>query len=104
MRRYKYENKRLPLTKKYVSKGVIPNYSGLYKFYDGSRRLIYVGVAKNNLRHRVQSYYQEDSIRAHPTKALMRNHIRSYEFDIMPISKARRLEHKIKMRTKFNFK
>lgn len=76
-------------------KGVIPNKPGLYKFYNKDGKLLYVGVAQK-LRHRVQSYYQKDEFKTHPTKKSLRPEIHKYEYKKLPLQKAREIEHKLK--------
>ena len=93
----------LKWTKKNTLKPVIPKKSGIYTFYDRNRELLYVGHAKN-LRHRVQSYRQEDDFREHPTKAILRPKIAYYAYDTMPVKQARRVEKRIKKRTQYNYK
>lgn len=87
-----------------IRKGKVPNHPGLYIFRDGHKNPLYVGVTKNGLRHRLQSYYQDDDYHAHPTKAQLRNKIRYVEWRVMSMAKARRLEHRIKPKTAFNYK
>ena len=84
-----------------VMKGAVPNYPGYYKFYDKHGRLIYVGVARR-LRHRVQSYMQKDCPKAHPTKRTLRPKIAKYSYTRVPLSHARKLEHMLKKRTRYN--
>jgi len=83
-------------------KKVVPNRPGIYKFYDSNRRLLYVGHAAE-LRHRVQSYRQDDDPRAHPTKVNLRDHIKYYQFVPMPERQAREAEKEVKKHTKYNY-
>lgn len=84
-----------------VMKGAIPNHPGYYKFYDKHGRLIYVGVARR-LRHRVQSYLQKDCPKTHPTKTTLRPKIHKYAYTRVPLDHARKLEKRLKQRTRYN--
>jgi excinuclease UvrABC nuclease subunit len=86
-----------------VKKGKVPNLPGIYKMYDGYGRMIYTGHA-HRLRHRLQSYYQDDCFRTHPTKARLRQHIDSFSFKVMPVKKARMIEKRIKKKAIYNYK
>ena len=92
----------LPWNQNNIRKGVVPNKPGIYTFFDGNRQPIYVGVA-GKLRHRLQSYYQDDDYKAHPTKRNLRGNIRYVKYTTLPISQARVIEHKIKKETKYNY-
>lgn len=83
-------------------KNVVPSVPGVYKFYDVNRRLLYVGHAKN-LRHRVQSYRQDDDFREHPTKPALRPKIKYYQYIPMPLSKARDVEKGVKKYSRYNY-
>jgi hypothetical protein len=83
-------------------KKAIPNKPGLYKFYNKSGELLYVGHA-SRLRHRVQSYNQVDDHVAHPTKRHLRPHIHKFKFQTMPEHKARKLEKRLKPKAKYNY-
>ena len=83
-------------------KGKVPNKPGMYKFYDRQGKLLYVGHA-SRLRHRVQSYNQEDDYNAHPTKKELRPYIYSYSYSVMPEQKARQIEKKLKKKAVFNY-
>ena len=83
-------------------KGKIPNRAGIYKFYDKNRRLLYVGHSKA-LRHRVQSYRQDDDFKEHPTKPHLRNRIEYYQYIPMPVNSAREVEKRIKPYAKYNY-
>jgi excinuclease UvrABC nuclease subunit len=80
----------------------VPAKPGIYKFYDSNKRLLYVGHA-NNLRHRVQSYRQDDDFRAHPTKLNLRPRIKYYAYDAMPVAQAQRIEKTIKKQAPYNY-
>lgn len=90
-------------TKNNTLKPAVPNHNGIYRFYDKNKRILYVGHAKN-LRHRIQSYRQVDDFQAHPTKANLRPKIRYYDYELMPVQHARRVEKAIKKRTPYNYK
>ena len=83
-------------------KKVVPNQSGIYKFYDGNKNLLYVGHAAH-LRHRVQSYREVDDPRAHPTKPNLRPKIKYYAYEVMPLEQAERIEKKIKQHAPYNY-
>lgn len=86
-----------------VLKGKVPNKSGIYNFYDRSGRLIYTGHSQR-LRHRLQSYYQNDDLRVHRTKTDLRGVIGSFSYTCMPVSKAKKIEKKLKKNSVFNFR
>lgn len=91
-----------------IRKGKVPNHSGLYRLLDGHKHVIYTGVAKRGkyagLRHRLQSYYQDDVYSVHPTKRNLRGKIKYVKYTVMPIQQARRYEHILKTKTKYNYK
>ena len=86
---------------KNTKKGMIPNKPGIYRFYDKNHKMIYVGHAAR-LRHRVQSYNQDDCYKEHPTKKPLRPDIRYIYYNTMPVKKAQRIERKAKRNGKFN--
>lgn len=61
-----------PFNKKNVSK--LDNERGIYKLYDKKKKLLYVGRSKV-LKHRLQSYQEEDDWKAHPTKKALSGRI-----------------------------
>jgi excinuclease ABC subunit C len=61
--------------------GSIPNSPGVYRFRDESRRVIYVGKAKN-LRARLTSYFQ-DVVNLHPRTATMVTSAASVEWTVV---------------------
>ena len=83
-------------------KGTLPSTSGIYTFYDKNRKLLYVGHAKQ-LRHRVQSYREQDDFNTHPTKAVLRPQIKYFQYKTLPLKKAEATEKKIKVRAKYNY-
>lgn len=91
----------LKWTRKNTLKPVVPNTSGIYTFYDKDRRLLYVGHSKR-LRHRIQSYRQDDPAYEHPTKVPLRPKIAYYAYEAMPVHSARKLEKQIKKKTPYN--
>lgn len=92
----------LRFTHENTLKPILPAKSGVYKFYDHNRRLLYVGHAKN-LRHRIQSYHEQDDFKAHPTKANLRPKIAYYAIQAMPVTHAQRLEKTIKKNAPYNY-
>ena len=111
------DSSRVRFTKENVAK--IPNSGGLYKFYDKNGKLVYVGRASGNtgkqwgpekhhvfkygLRHRVQSYYQTDDRKEHPTKPALRRDIHSFAYQRIASDKKRReVEKRIKQTLKHN--
>lgn len=92
----------LRFTHENTLKPKVPAKSGIYQFFDNNRRLLYVGHA-NNLRHRVQSYRQDDDFKAHPTKAALRPRIKYYAYQAMPVSQAQRIERQIKKNAPYNY-
>jgi excinuclease UvrABC nuclease subunit len=95
-------SRRLRWIRDNTLKGIIPNQSGLYQFFDMNGRLIYIGHSKI-LRHRIQSYMQQDCYAEHPTKRPLRKRIRTFRFAVMPLNRARLVEKDIKQKTNFNF-
>ncbi len=89
------------LNKYNVAKRKIPNKSGMYILKDNKNKELYVGSTKK-LRHRLQSYYQKDDYKEHPTKKLLRNQAEFYSCYQMPINEARELEKELKGDFKFN--
>jgi len=83
-------------------KKVVPNTPGIYKFYDSNRRLLYVGHAAR-LRHRIQSYRQDDDPKAHPTKRVLRPKISYYQYIPMALNKAKTKEKVVKKYARYNF-
>jgi hypothetical protein len=91
----------LKWTRENTLKGVVPNTSGIYTFYDRNRRLLYVGHS-SRLRHRIQSYREVDPPYAHPTKVPLRPKIAYYAYEVMPVQRAARIEKQIKHRAPHN--
>lgn len=85
-----------------VYKGKVPNKPGIYRFYDKKGKVIYVGHA-SRLRHRVQSYIQDDDFSVHNTKEQLRKHINSYSYKVMPKERAKRIERQTKTNVRFNY-
>ncbi len=59
----------------------LPNEPGIYKFFDESNQIIYVGKAKN-IRKRVYSYFTSQKGKDRKTKRLV-NQIKSVEFSVV---------------------
>lgn len=93
--------KRLRFKRDNLLKGKVPNKPGLYKFYNKKGKLLYVGHARR-LRHRVQSYYQKDDPKEHPTKPALRPKIYSYEYDVTARKKAQEREKRLKKKAPYN--
>ena len=89
------------LNRNNVRKGIVPNKSGLYIIYNSKGKPIYVGHSRR-LRHRIQSYYQQDDFQAHPTKRRLRGKAAFFSFRSMAISKARAIDRKKKFRYNSN--
>jgi excinuclease UvrABC nuclease subunit len=102
-KKYPYENKVLPWKRENVLKGRIPNKPGIYFFYGPQGQLLYTGHA-SKLRHRVQSYYQNDDFSEHRTKPTLRQHITYYRYDVMPKTAAQKRERAIKKVAMFNYR
>ena len=81
----------------------LPNESGQYEFYDSQYNLLYTGVTKYGLKHRISSYYQDDDFKEHKTKKVLRGKIKYFKYRIVPIDKAREIEHKVKKSGKYNY-
>jgi excinuclease UvrABC nuclease subunit len=83
--------------------GKIANKPGIYAFFNRNRTMIYVGTSEV-LRHRLQSYYQQDDFSAHPTKEKFRQKIAYFYAEYMPLHQARQLEGEIRCNLEYNFK
>lgn len=81
----------------------VANKPGLYAFFNSRQSMIYVGTSEI-LRHRLQSYYQQDDFSEHPTKEGLRDKIAYFYVEYMPISKARQLESEIRCKLGYNFR
>jgi len=96
------------LIKKNTTAAYVPDKSGIYKIYDKRKKLIYVGISKNGkhsgLKHRLQSYTQKDDFKEHRTKKALRSDARYFKYKTMRISKARRIENRLKKNLKHNHK
>ena len=82
---------------KNTRKGKVPNTPGLYTLYNKNRKPIYKGHSRR-LRHRLQSYYQKDCFKAHPTKRRLRGKAKYFSYKSMPIKKARSIDRNKKFR------
>jgi excinuclease ABC subunit C len=91
------------LTRENTLKKNIPNKPGLYKMYDSNGKMIYVGHA-SKLRHRVQSYRQDDCFTAHPTKQPLRARARYFSYAVMPEKEARKIEKQVKKKSVYNYR
>ena len=87
----------------------IPRVSGVYRLYNTKNKRLYVGVAKKgdigNLRHRIQSYRQEDNYdhkNGHPEKKALRGRVTKFDFCKMSIKEAREFESVAKHKTPYN--
>ena len=90
-----------PFKKEEVAK--VPNRPGLYAFFNRQKGIIYVGTSQV-LRHRLQSYYQDDDFGAHPTKEKLREKIAYFIAEEMDLCKARELEEEIKCKMEYNYR
>ena len=86
-----------------LEKEDIPNKSGSYTLYNAFRTPIYTGSSKK-LRHRLQSYRQEDCFETHPTKEELRKRIKYFSYRLMLLKKARELERLKKNKMKYNYR
>lgn len=86
-----------------VLKGIVPNLPGIYMFFNEFNSLLYIGHA-SRLRHRLQSYYQDDCFSEHPTKKKLRNKIDTFAFKVMRLNDAMAYERIIKHKAKFNYR
>lgn len=87
----------IPFTPQNVRK-VPNNKGGVYKFYDRFMQCIYTGRASGSiygdLRHRLQSYYQEDDFREHKTKKKLRSDISYFNWAVISNKRQRRATEK----------
>lgn len=81
----------------------VENKPGLYALFNRQQSIIYVGTSEV-LRHRLQSYYQQDDFNAHSTKEELREKIEYFYVEYMPLQRARQLEADVKGRLEYNFK
>jgi excinuclease UvrABC nuclease subunit len=100
---HRNENKIMSWKRDNVLKDDVPNYPGIYYFYGPQGQLLYTGHA-HKMRHRLQSYYQQDCFRTHPSKQTLRSHIKYFRYDLMPVVKARAKERLTKKHALFNFR
>lgn len=84
----------------------IPDVTGIYMFMNKDGHPIYVGRSHDGpysgLRHRLQSYYEEDDFNEHPTKEKLRPAIHFVKFQKTSESEARKIEEKLKQGLKYN--
>jgi len=94
---------RVPFNKENVAK--VPDATGQYQLFDKNGKLIYVGVSHDGkfsgLRHRLQSYYQVDDFKEHPTKK-WRGRIKTFSYKSGGLKQSQRSEARIKQRASFN--
>ena len=81
------------LNRSNVKKGIVPNKSGIYTIYNSKGKPIYTGHSRR-LRHRIQSYYQKDCFKTHPTKRRLRGKSKFFSFRSMPIKRARAIDRR----------
>jgi len=80
----------------------VPNTPINYKFFNGYGVPIYMGATKVG-RHRLQSYYQEDCFKAHPTKKSLREEIKYFAWKPADNKKAAlKLDRKHKYKHDYN--
>ncbi len=91
---------RQEFTKESVAK--VENRPGNYYFYGRAGNLLYVGWS-SILKHRLQSYYQKDSFKAHPTKRALRPRIAFFSVVYRPLDQAKKVEMRMKSRAPFKF-
>lgn len=87
---------------KFLVKGIVPNSPGIYMLFSKNNQPLYVGHS-SILRHRIQSYYQDDCFKEHPTKKKLRSKIGMFAYKIMPEKEAQSLERQLKKRMRFNY-
>lgn len=85
------------LINKNLIKGKVPNKPGLYHLYNRFGTKIYIGSSKI-LRHRLQSYRQEDCFVEHPTKRVLRGKAHFFTYRLMPLRRAKRIDKVKKFR------
>ena len=95
----------MKLNKKNVS--TVPRTSGIYTIRNSHGTGVYVGTAGKgefgNLRHRIQSYYQDDDFSVNKSKRKLRPHAKKFTYRKTSLKNARRLEKKEKKNMRFNF-
>lgn len=79
----------------------VKNKPGIYRIYDKKGNPVYVGTSKI-LKHRLQSYYQDDDFSVNKTKRALRPDAKKFTFSYMGITKARTLEKKSKKGLRHN--
>ena len=93
------ELRKTNLNKSNVSS--VKNKPGIYRIYDGKGKPVYVGTSKI-LKHRLQSYYQDDDFSVNTTKKALRPDAKKFTFSYMGIAKARTIEKKSKKGLRHN--
>ena len=79
----------------------VKNKAGIYRIYNKNGTPVYVGSSKI-LKHRLQSYYQDDDFSVNTTKKALRPDAKKFTYSYMGISKARTLEKKSKKGLRHN--
>lgn len=84
----------------------VPDVTGVYLFYNKNGDPIYIGRSidreYSGLRHRIQSYYEDDDFSEHKTKRALRPHIASFRWKKTTEPQAREIEMKLKQGLKYN--
>ena len=79
----------------------VQNRAGIYTIYNESGKREYVGTSKV-LRHRLQSYYQDDDFNVNKTKRALRPHAKKFDVQYLPIMRARKKEKGLKRKLPHN--
>ena len=87
------------LNKKNIA--LVKNITGWYKIYNKNGKLEYVGISEQ-LRHRLQSYYQKDDFSVNRTKKALRPHAQYYTVKYTTLAQAKKIEKSIKGKTPHN--
>jgi len=90
-------------TKNNLLKGIVPNSPGIYILFNSTNKPLYIGHS-SVLRHRLQSYYQDDCFKTHSTKRRLRELIKMFAYKVMPLRKAMAVERTIKYKMRYNYK
>lgn len=80
----------------------VKNKPGNYYLYGQTGNLLYVGWS-SILKHRLQSYYQDDDFSEHPTKKMLRTRIRFFSVVYRSLVEAKKIEKRMKSKAPFKF-
>ena len=89
----------IPYERQYIK--FLQDKEGNYELLDKDKKRLYVG-SSSEIKHRVESYGEEDDPKVHPTKVPLRPKIKFFRFRYLPLKKSRDEEKVIKQKLKYN--